>query len=320
MTEPIVAVLGTPYLPDEEYVLNETKRIVRLAPDGSRRVIDSRQMTAPWAYGNHEFIIGWGEGDPLVVWDGYDSDLHRYFTAAAREGNYYLPYAPADGIAIPPVQEHVNNVPDAQNFISHCTTFAHELLTDFHPHAPSLRMVDSWNISPDIQLDVSTIQKNRVGLRYFRGVLGYFYTKAVEFEALPPNPADVGQFERDWRDELPEMLALDRYVCGECLDDGGGSKLRDFIHHCNVAAWDGALDTMEQLSVGATVQYRGRVPKVDRGNLDDIRPHPTQNVRDWISNNNSVESGWRSMMRDFNSAVKRYDRDPSARMPQTHPV
>ena len=34
------------------------------------------------------------------------------------------------------------------------------------------------------------------------------------------------------------MQELDRYVCGECLDEGGGSRLRDFIHFLNVNAWD----------------------------------------------------------------------------------
>ena len=113
------------------------------------------------------------------------------------------------------------------------------------------------------------------------------------------------------------MQALDKYVCGECRDESGGSRLRDFIHHCNVAEWDTALDTMEQLSVGVSVQYRGRVPKIDRSDPDNLRPYATRNrnVRDWISNNNSVESGWRSMMRDFHEAVKRYDRDPAVRMP-----
>ena len=97
-----------------------------------------------------------------------------------------------------------------------------------------------------------------------------------------------------------------------------GSRLRDFIHYCNVAEWDQELDAVEQLSVGASVQYRFRLPKINRSDPDDLRPHATRNVRTWVSNNASAESGWRIMMRDFDAAVKRYDRDPSVRRPSGH--
>ena len=143
--------------------------------------------------------------------------------------------------------------------------------------------------------------------------MGYFYDKITRFAAMPGDTLRLGQFDENWRDEWPIMQALDKYVCGECRDEAGGSRLRDFIHHCNVAEWDAAMDTMERLSVGASSQYRGRLPKINRSNPDNLRPHTTNNVRDWVSNNNSVESGWRSMMRDFDAAVKRYDRDPSVR-------
>ena len=38
-------------------------------------------------------------------------------------------------------------------------------------------------------------------------------------------------------------------------------------------------------------------------------------MRTWVSNVPSVEGGWKSMMRDFDECVKRYDRDPLVRMP-----
>ena len=226
---------------------------------------------------------------------------------------YYLPYPPLDGIPINASLEPVNQVPYQREFLKHCCTFAHEILTDHTPHAPRLRTIDSWNVASDITLDVDSIEKNRVGMRYYRGVIGYFYDKVTRFAAMPRDTLRLGQFDENWRDEWPVMQALDKYVCGECQDEAGGSRLRDFIHHCNVAEWDAAMDTMERLSVGASSQYRGRLPKINRSNPDNLRPHATNNVRDWVSNNNSVESGWRSMMRDFDAAVKRYDRDPSVR-------
>ena len=75
------------------------------------------------------------------------SIFHNALGFAARDG-WYLPYPPADGIAIVPVPAPVNQVPYEQDFLNHCCTFAHELLTDFHPHAPRLRETDSWNTAP----------------------------------------------------------------------------------------------------------------------------------------------------------------------------
>ena len=161
---------------------------------------------------------------------------------------------------------------------------------------------------------MDSIERNRVGMRYYRGVLGYYYDQIVRFSAHPNNPANLGPFETDWRTGLDEMLALDQYVCGECRDEGGGSRLRDFIHYCNVAEWDVANNELEQLAIGVSIQYRARLAKINRSNPDDLRPHATSNVRTWITNNNSVDSGWRSMMRDFDACVKRYDRDPTVRM------
>ena len=93
---------------------------------------------------------------------------------------------------------------------------------DHQPHASRLRGIHSWNIAPDITLDVDSINKNRVGMRYYRGRLGYFYDKIEDFEALPGDTSRLGQFDLDWRDELPEMQTLDRDLCDDCQDDGGG--------------------------------------------------------------------------------------------------
>ena len=278
-----------------------------ICPD-DRRIVETGRASSATDFMNHladpptddAVLIYWG----IAGGRGPDISVGRY-----------LPYPPLDGVAIHAALEPVNQVPHLREFLKHSCTFAHEILTAHSPHAPRLRTIDSWNIAPDITLDVDSINQNRVGMRYYRGVIGYFYDKTTRFGALPGDTSRLSQFEGNWRDELPEMEALDKYVCGECRDESGGSRLRDFIHHCNVAEWDTALDTMEQLSVGVSVQYRGRVPKIDRSDPDNLRPYATRkNVRDWISNNNSVESGWRSMMRDFHEAVKRYDRDPAVRM------
>ena len=141
-------------------------------------------------------------------------------------------------------------------------------------------------------------------MRYYRGVLGYYYDQIVRFGSHPRNPDTLGQFETDWRTELSEMQGLDRYVCGECRDEAGGSRLRDFIHSLNISEWDTELAATERLTIGSSIQYRARLPKINRSNADDLRPHGTQNVRTWISNVPKVDSGWQSMMRDFDAAVK----------------
>ena len=152
-------------------------------------------------------------------------------------------------------------------------------------------------------------------MRYYRGVLGYFYDRIVRFASYPNNVAELGNFDTDWRIELQELINLDRYICGECRDEAGASRLRDFIHYCNVEEWDNALTAVVQLPIGTSIQYQARLPKINRGNPDDLRPHTSNNVRTWVSNVPSVDSGWRSMMRDFHAAVKRYDRDPAVRIP-----
>ena len=68
----------------------------------------------------------------------------------------------------------------------------------------------------------------------------------------------------DWRTELEEMQALDSYVCGECRDEGGGSRLRDFIHHLKVSEWDTALDATVASGSGSSLRYTARLPRIDR--------------------------------------------------------
>ena len=141
---------------------------------------------------------------------------------------------------------------------------------DHQPHASRLRGIHSWNIAPDITLDVDSINKNRVGMRYYRGRLGYFYDKIEDFEALPGDTSRLGQFDLDWRAELPEMQTLDRDLCGDCRDDGGGSRLRDFIHYCNVAEWD-----QEYWMLSSTLSVRRRAFNIVSGSRRLIAAIPT---------------------------------------------
>ena len=316
--------MATPYLgqlvavsPDTE--LDQSYITVILDPDGSRQIHRS-SFTLPgetWAtlVESFERVL---PDNPVVLWGPASgpgaAELDSALGMAVRSG-WYLPYPPADGIPTFPVEDSPNQIPHQQDFLNHACTFSHELLTDFHPAAPRLRQVDSWNAVPDLDLDVDSIQRNRIGMRYYRGVLGYFYDSVVRFASHPNNPDELGQFETDWRTELEKMQDLDRYVCGTCQDEDGGSRLRDFIHHLNISAWDSVLDEVIASGSGSSLIYTARLPRIDRSNPDDLIPHMRKNVRTWVSNVASVDGGWKSMMRDFDYSVKRYDRDPSVRMP-----
>ena len=297
---------------DQDYIL------VNLDPDGSRRILRSSIANSgqDWVELVERFQRVF-PSVPVVLWGPLtgNSDLRNALLRADNLGQY-LPYPAADGIATFPVDDEVNQIPYQQDFVNHCCTFAHELLTDLQAHAPRLRHIDSWNAAPDLELDVDSIQRNRVGMRYYRGVLGYYYDRIVRFSSHPNDPDELGQFETDWRTELAEMQSLDSYVCGECRDEGGGSRLRDFIHHLEVAPWDTALDATVASGSGSSLRYTARLPRIDRGNPDRLLPHATRNVRTWVSNVPNVEGGWKSMMRDFNDSVKRWDRDPRVRMPR----
>ena len=258
----MLPTLGQLITPTTDVAVDQNYQIAVLDMDGSRRVI-RREHFRPTS--NVARILEIYGPTPIVFW-GPDHhplglNIHTALSQAVREG-WYLPYPPADGIAIVPTEAPVNQVPYEQDFLNHCCTFAHELLTDFHPHAPRLRHIDSWNAAPDLDLDVDSIERNRVGMRYFRGVLGYFYDQIVRFGAHPRNPEGLGQFETDWRTELAEMQGLDSYVCGECRDEGGGSRLRDFIHHLSIAAWDNALTAVVASGSGSS-------PEVHRPPAED---------------------------------------------------
>ena len=157
--------------------------LVRVASDGSRRILGDERAVLnrqTWPYVRADVLERAG-GDPLVLWGASAGvGLSTPLSLAARDG-WYLPYPPADGIAIAPVEDPPNQIPYLRAFLNHCCTFAHELLVDHQPHSSRLRGVDSWNLAPDIVLDVDSIEQepgrhevlqraSRVLLRQDRGL------------------------------------------------------------------------------------------------------------------------------------------------------
>ena len=256
--------------PTTDVAVDQTYEIVIHDSDGTRKVRGSQHVDQD---SNLERLRAFYGSTPIDFWGPHGQPLHAELAQAVREDRY-LTYPPASGVAIPPVEAPVNQVPSEQDFLNHCCTFAHEMLTDFHPHAPRLRHIDSWNTAPDIDLDVDSIQRNRVGMRYYRGVRGYYYDQIVRFGSHPRNPEGLGQFETDWRTELSDMQGLDSYVCGECRDEGDGSRLRDFIHHLVVTPWDNALTAVVASGSGSSLRYTACQPK-DRPK-QPRRPNPSR--------------------------------------------
>ena len=309
----MLPTLGQLITPTTDVTVDQNYEIAVLDSDGSRRVVSEGPLPPTVTVERNAEVYG---PTPLVFWGPGDlPGIHATRSTMPHANGWYLPYPPADGIAIVPTEAPVNQVPYEKDFLNHACTFAHEVLADFHPHAPRLRHIDSWNVAPDLVLDVDSIERNRVGMRYYRGVLGYYYDRIVRFGSYPRDTSDLGQFDTNWRTELFEMQNLDRYVCGTCRDEAGGSRLRDFIHSLNISEWDTALDAVVARGSGNSLVYLARLPKINRNSPDNLTPHATQNVRTWVSNVASVDGGWRSMMRDFDAAVKRYDRDPLVRIP-----
>ena len=85
----------------------ETYLVVRLASDGSRRVIDragaeTGTLRPTWALIRDFWIERW-EGDPIVFWGLNSGPMSNALHYAGING-WYLPYPPADGIAVVPTE------------------------------------------------------------------------------------------------------------------------------------------------------------------------------------------------------------------------
>ena len=124
---------------DTEVDLSVSYYLVQLAPDGSRRILDeglamTDRLRTTWPEVRADILERAG-GNPLVLWGpDADVDLSNLLGLAGLNG-WYLPYPPADGIAIAPVEDPPNQIPYLRAFLNHCCTFAHELLVDHQPHA-----------------------------------------------------------------------------------------------------------------------------------------------------------------------------------------
>ena len=119
----MLPTLGQLITPETDVTVTEDYLLAVLDDDGSRRVVDrgtfidtSTVERIIEVYGSN--VVFWGPDNI--------SGLYTAIGIAVRDG-HYLPYPPADGIAVFPVEEAVNQVPEVSKFREHAARFAHQL-------------------------------------------------------------------------------------------------------------------------------------------------------------------------------------------------
>ena len=103
--------------------------IVRLDPDGSRRPVDAGRVllgpgTPTWEQARDAWLGRW-DNDPIMFWGEYDARLEQEIDRGV--GTQFMPYPPADGVPVPPVDDPVNQVPYLTRFQRNAAVSAHDL-------------------------------------------------------------------------------------------------------------------------------------------------------------------------------------------------
>ena len=298
---------------------------VFLDPDGSRRILYIQP-----------YLVGLDLSDTLddvilnVYRDhGVTADVHYWGfggnTSLLGHGlsetgpEVYLPYPLHDATLterrLPWTRTPVNQIPYLFHeshgaWMVHACTFAHQVIADYYPHGLVLEDADFYNFEPSETTDSSI--RNRLGLRVGRCAIGYVYDRLKRFEGMNSDPPDNTPAARLWTSLLDTMRDLDSY-----LKEGSGGHhfwLRDFIRTMDPAAWDTALDEILTGSRGSTTFKYVRLPKIVRSESGPWTPS-TESLTSTTGNDAALASGsyWKTLIRHFAQAVKRWDRDPRVR-------
>ena len=136
--------------------------IVFLDPDGSRRILSHYGQALVPIGGERTNILA--RDGPSVYWgpsSGSQVPAGLSSAIAQAKGYHFLPYPPADGIAILPTPEPVNQIAYLEGYPyrpggrgttvtkkpgwrRHTCTFAHEIDTLYADHTHQLRQEDSY--------------------------------------------------------------------------------------------------------------------------------------------------------------------------------
>ena len=166
----------------------------------------------------------------------------------------------------------------------------------------------NYNLQPlDPHTDESN-SRNRIGMRYARGLCGHAFEEFTRLEEMPPEGSDAQR--NDWMHNLGNMQALSDLLCEACA--GGGTWLHDFIANIDVELWDTALDEI----IDDTSQQTMRLPKIDKTNPDLLIP-ALLSVVWWSVTTDSAarKTWWKGRIRDFSAAAAKFDRDPRVHIP-----
>ena len=234
----------------------------------------------------------------------------------------YVGYPNDQGI-LPFSENPVNQIPwlygwkkngvDKGGFLKHVCTFAHRISVNHNPDSYMMGEGLHYDMLPDTPHTDDSNNRNRVALRYARGLCGHVYDEFLDFSNLPP--LGTGYSTETWNQKITRMEELDSYLCDTCA--ANEFWVRDFITHLeDVEAWDNAFSEVRVKTVGdLSVNYQ-RVPVIDKSISDNWLPHATDSVCTWGGNTSAFISSrwWRTNMPCFRAAVKRWDRDSRVRM------
>lgn len=217
-----------------------TYLIARLSPDGSRRVIERytariSNTNLTWAAVRDFWIDRW-EGDPIVFWGIDIQVISNALRTAGREG-WYLPYPPADGIAIVPVPDPVNHAVQFFAWREHLASIAHEL-ADHHFERRAVRShtLRAHSARPANLTDEDAIRNSNM-TQWGREELGRLWH---ELHAWAKLDEVTGEPTVDWGTgtEFVELKAKIEGFCAACEGRGRIALIHDEHAHL---LWETAL-------------------------------------------------------------------------------
>ena len=219
-----------------------TNVVVRLAADGSRRVVDHNtiQLGIPLAVTLGQLARDFwrrrtGLTLPSCFWGlewGSDPRCKAPCIAplAARDG-WYLPYPPADGVAVYPVFEPVNQVPLLSLYQRNAAVSAHDLQVTLGTDVMQSATDD----------DYQTVKHSFIHL------IGAAWQRYVEWATVDPEELIVGgNYDGTllWRRYLDDHAATDEALCGTC---DIANFARRFYFHANLPLFRQAAPERDNL-------------------------------------------------------------------------
>ena len=179
--------------------------IVRLQSNGSRGIVDvhysglsSNRPT--WAAYRDYWLDKWDYA-PIMFWGLYTHAVLRPIERG--EGSEYMPYPPADGIAVEPVEDPPNQVTAIAAYRAHAARFAHELDAALGHH--SLTSADERD---------SLIVRQTIA-----AMIGVAASRYAEWETVDPQELIVGGVYDGtllWKRNEQDYIDTDIALCGQC--------------------------------------------------------------------------------------------------------